>query len=192
MDKPLTKQDVIKIFHEQMEKENRSGKPKVVRHVHDDVDSPKISQSNIIPQIRITSGNITFASKSTYTIGVNFNPSFILFYGEVINADASVKFHVVGSAILGPSYYLQPVNNRTVTVGGLLENITQSSSSYGVEIAGPTFHILSSTFHIVDIEYPLGTIHARMTVKSYSNKSIIVTVDDLDSGWNIIGNFIIS
>lgn len=156
------------------------------RHVHNGLDSPAISQSDIVPGLRLE-GTITFAHVGQYKIATNFNPSAVWIQGNV-TGDASQKFVVIANAQLGGnSFYLQPGTSNSTTVGGPSQSIIQSSTYFGSEGngAGAVFHTVADEGHIVDVEYPLGTIHARATITKFDNQAIYVDVETLASGWSM-------
>src|SRR6185312_8706369 len=80
----MDEQKVRKIVKDEMEKNYRSGTPKVPPHRHNGVDNLKISNTNILAGktntigIIITPGDST-ENKATYD-GVN-NPKQVTFYG---------------------------------------------------------------------------------------------------------------
>lgn len=158
------------------------------RHQHTGNDIAPINANDITPGNSVT-GSITFAQATTYNIGVNFNPSLIEVNGNVVG-NSGERFITVGSARFGPSFYLQPNTTTSVKVGGVPETIIQCCTYFGVD-SGGGFHTLADEGHIVDIFYA-STVHARMTINSYSNQGIIVTVDDLDPSWTMNLNFTIS
>lgn len=158
------------------------------RHQHTKNDVAPISQNDITPG-NSTTGTISFEQATTYNIGVNFNPTAVFVHGNITGASGE-KYITVGSAQFGPGFYLQPGTATSVMIGGARETLIQSCTYFGS--TGTAFHTVASEEHIVDVEYPLGTIHARATITGYSNKGIIVQVDNLDSGWAMNLNFTIS
>ena len=169
-------------------------------HTHNGTDSEKIQENNIIPSASV-SGRITFAQATTYTLNLNasFTPSNIIAYGTVVDNSSAptVRCQTIGSASLTPSFYLQPGGSTFVTTGDIqypLNGVPVQSSSYIAVITGgsPPARALSSEGHIVSIEYPQDTIHARATVIGFSKESITIDVPNLDSGWEIIVNYVIT
>lgn len=165
------------------------------RHVHNGFDSPKINQNNVLAGNRLE-GRITFSHVGTYKIAVNFNPNSVWTQGNVTDGIVGgAKFIVVGNAQLGGnSYYLQPGDSNSTTVGGLVQNIIQSTTYFGTTAdgAGAGFHTVADEEHLVDVEYPLGTIHARATITGFDNQAIYFEVENLDSGWSINLSFTIT
>lgn len=68
----------------------------------------------------------------------------------------------------------------------------QSCSYWGSESNGGARHTLAGNFHIIDIQYPLGTSHARATVIDFNKDAITIAVETLDAGWEINANFVIT
>lgn len=159
-------------------------------HAHTGLDAPQISQNNIMPGNSVE-GSITFAHQKVYKIGVNFNPTSVLVHGNVLGTHSSERFIIVGNAQLGPSFYLQPGTNTSVFPGGPPQNIIQSNTYFGTDVAG-VVHTLVDEGHIVNVEYPLGNVFVRATITGYDNKNVILNVDTLTSGWVINLSFTIT
>lgn len=161
------------------------------RHQHTKNDSAPVSQNDITPGNSVE-GTITFAQTTVYKIGVNFNPTSVFVHGNV-TGNGGEKFLVVGNAQFGPSFYLQPGTSTSVVTGGPRQTIIQSSSYFGgTSGVGGALHTVADEGHIVDVEYPLGTIHARATIIGYDNKNLLVEVNNLDGGWAINLSFTIT
>lgn len=173
-------------------------------HYHDGVDSPRIKAENIVPAASI-SGSITMSQVARYTLNLNssFTPRNILCTGNVTGG--SQRYMFIGTAQLGPSFFFQPGTDTTVVTGGPQypfidpnqpsygANIPmQSSVYYGQESAGGALHTLVGNFHIIDIQFPVGTSHARATVVDFSKDAITIEVETLDSGWDINANFVVT
>lgn len=201
----MDEQKIRQIVRQEMAGANnqaRFGMNSIGFHTHDGVNSPQITQDNIIPSVSV-SGAITFATATTYTINLNssFTPSNILAYGNVTGS-ANQRYFFFGSANLGPSFYLQPGTNTSVNTGqiqypAIYDNATlkessplQSCTYFGAESAGGTLHTLAGEGHIVNIFY--GTVHARATVTAFSKSKITIVVTDLDAGWGINANYVIT
>ena len=175
----------------------------IQRHIHNGQDAPKISQNNVIPSGCVT-GTITFAHVGTFLLKLNnsFTPSRIDIHGTVTGSGG--KFMVTGLAILNPAFEFQPGTSSSVITGNLQfprgtpefpqGNVPIQTNVYcGVDGSG-VFHTLvgDNSDHIAGVEYPQNTIHARMTVVGFSKSEIIVTVSDLDSGWQMNINYTIT
>jgi len=173
-------------------------------HTHDGINSQKIKEENIIPATSI-SGSITFAQETTYTLYLNssFTPRSIFCTGNVTGG--SQRYVFTGTAQLGASFFFQPESTTSVRPGGPQYPFTdpnfpeygtnipmQSCTYFGAESAGGALHTLVGNFHIVDIQFPIGTSHARATVTDFSRDKITIIVDALDSGWEINANFIVT
>lgn len=188
----MNEDQIRKIVRDEFEKNYKSGSPKVPRHQHNNVDNAPIKQSDVVPSIR-ASGSITFAEAKIYTLNINSNPNptLILCYGTVVNSASSPTFraHTMGSAQLGQSYYFQPATTSSVNPGPIQQFI-QSSSYFSVDSTA-TVHALTDEENLVDVEFPVGTIHARMTLTGFDRNSITLNVSHLDAGWNIIVNLIV-
>lgn len=184
----------------------RFGLQQTQLHAHTGQDgTPQIKAENILPSMS-TGGVITFAAIDIYRITLNglFTPRFVQAYGNVVGSGTE-RYFFTGSAQLGPSYYLQADDSRTVQVGGpqypFIEpahpeygtNIPMQSQAYfGSESNGGARHTLVSGFHICDIQYPVGTSHAKLTVIDFSKNSVTLAVEALDSGWEINANIVVT
>ena len=80
-------------------------------HTHNGSDSPQLSQTNIIPGVR-ASGNITFSQSTSYKLGITFNPTLILFYGNAVRRDYIFTV-TAANATVGATY---TNNGQTFTV----------------------------------------------------------------------------
>lgn len=160
------------------------------------------------------SGSITFSTDGQrYRIGLNtkpgsaFSPSVIRFNGIAIRrggggGSIDIRSLVVGDAFLGPSFYLQPESSTSVTIGGTPMTVIQSSSYILVNDSGsgPNTQASVSEGHIVSVIFN-GVVVARATIPDlevFSTEpggpiqqgALIVDVE-LESNWEIIGNFVI-
>lgn len=203
----MDEQRIRQIVQDELRRGNNGGRfglNTIPFHTHDGVNSQKIKAENIIPSTSI-SGSITFAQETTYTLYLNssFTPSHIFCTGNVVGG--SQRYYFTGTAQLGPSFFFQPNNATSVRPGGPQYPFTdpnfpeygtnipmQSSVYYGQESAGGALHTLVGNFHIIDIQFPTGTSHARATVIDFTRDKIVLVVDALDSGWEINANFVIT
>ncbi len=159
------------------------------RHQHNRTDGAPISANDITPGNSIISGSITFQTQTTYTIGVNFNPTSILLQGTVVDPSGN-EYMCIGSAQFGPSFYLQPGTNTSVVVGGAPETKVQTST-FGGWNGSKFVSGTSKGGHIVDV-FPGGTIQVRADIIGYSNKGIQIEFTYLTSGWYALLNFTIT
>lgn len=187
----VTESQIRKIVQDELKKKN-TGVPTIQRHFHDDIDSPKINEANILGT-RINSGTITFSQQTTYTLAVNFNPKSILIYGNVVDGTGNIKGQIIGNALLQGAFYMAPGTSISTKVASTIQNIAQSSSYFLVDNSSGTHvsHTLASQTNIVDVFYN-STLFVRMTVVSASGKGIVLNVSTLSSGWSINANFSIT
>ncbi len=176
-------------------------------HIHDGKGSEQIQESNVIPSLS-ASGSLTMRAEDIYTLKFNasFTPRSVFATGNAqVIGGATDRYTFIGTAQLGPSFYFQPETTRSVITGGPQYPFTdpnnpeygtnvpmQSCSYWGSESNGGARHTLASNFHIIDIQYPTGTSHARATIIDFSKTSITIAVETLDSGWEINANFVVS
>lgn len=179
----------------------------IQRHIHNGIDSPQLTADNIIPGVSVA-GTISMQQEAVYTLNLNglFTPTSIVVSGVVVDDPdtPTIRAFFYGNAQLGPSFYFQPLTNTSVQTGTLQfprgtpefpnENVPVQHSVYtstkSDAVAGGIFHALADEGHIVDVEY--SGIHARATVTNFSRTAVEITVSDLDSGWAIIGNWVIT
>lgn len=204
----MDEKQVRRIVQQEIQKSSKGsqfGVQNVPFHLHNGVDSPSLKEGNIMPSVS-ASGSVTFASVAVYTLYINaaFTPRSVFCTGNVIG-NTTEKYAFTGTAQLGPSFYLQPQDSRTVIVGGSQYPFTdpnnpsygtnipmQSCSYYGSESNAGARHTLVGNFHIIDIQYPSGTSHARATIIDFSKTAITLAVETLDTGWSINANFVIT
>ena len=163
-------------------------------HIHDGKGSEQIQENDIIPSANI-SGSITFAQATRYTLRLNasFTPSFIMAYGNVVGTSGE-RFLTTGTASLSRGYYFQPETTTSVQTGDVEYPLNgeplQSAVYIGVDSGGTHRTLLTET-NIVSIEYG-GNIHARATIVDFSRESIIIDIPNLDSGWEMNINYVIT
>lgn len=201
----MNEQQIRSIVQQEIAKSRsdaRFGLNPIQRHIHNGIDSPQISQNNVLPSVSV-SGAITFASETTYTLNLNsaFTPSRIIAYGNVVGS-GSERYFFFGSANLTPSFYFQPLDNTSVQQGTIQQpavfdttlGVTsplQSCTYFGAEGATGALHTLAGEGHIVNVFYS-ATVFARATVTTFSKSKIEIVVSDLSSGWSINANYVIT
>jgi len=184
----------------------RFGLQQTQLHAHTGNDgTPQIKAENVVPSLS-ASGSLTMSSEDIYTLQFDssFTPRQVMAYGNVIDGGTN-RYTFIGTAQLTPSFYFQPSDDRTVVTGGPQYPFTdpnnpqygnnipmQSTSYYGSESNTGARHTLVGNFHIIDIQYPVGTSHARATIIDFSKTSITIAVETLDSGWEINANFVVT
>lgn len=181
----LNEQQIRSLVQDEIRKTNGANRfqlSSIPRHIHNGTDSPKITQSNVLLGFR-AEGRITFAQQTQYRIGITFNPTAIYLQGNVIG-NAGERFIIVGNAQLGASFYMQPGTTTSVITGGPVQSLIQSTTYFGVD-SGGAFHTVADEGHIVDVEYPLATVHARATITKFDSTAVYVQVDTLAAGWTM-------
>lgn len=205
----MNEEQIRRIVREELRRgssENRFKLNPIQRHLHNGIDSPQISQNNVIPSVSV-SGAITFSSATTYTLNLNssFTPSRIIAYGNIIGNSAQ-RYFFFGSANLTPSFYFQPLSNTSVQQGIIQQPAVfdttlgvasplQSCSYFGAESAGGAMHTLVGEGHIINVRHNEGsgtTTFARGTVTVFSKSKIEIVVSDLASGWSVNANYVIT
>lgn len=187
----MTDQAIKQLIQSEIYKARQTGAfnlQTINRHEHNNVSSNPINQGDTTPGFK-AEGRISFDQTTTYKIGLTFNPHSIAIQGNVTGASGE-KFIVVSNAQFGPSFYMQPQSTTSVVIGGPQQTILQSTTYFGSD--GSNFHTVADEGHIVDVEYPLNTIHARATITKYDNTGFYVTVDDLDANWEITLSFTVT
>ncbi len=176
----MDEQKIRNIVRQELQKQNNSSQYNLgvsQRHTHNGLDSLQIKQDNVIPSVSV-SGRITFAQETNYTINLNssFTPSHISLYGIAYDANGStgVRCIIIGSANLGPSFYLQPGATSTSVVTGDIQ-----------------YPFVNPEGNIVDVQWS-GTIYARATITSFSKTSVVFNVSTLASDWEIYTNIVIT
>ncbi len=175
-------------------------KKELREHSHNGLGSAQIFQKDIILTTKSV-GSVTMStSGNTYTIGMPLGCKNIMFYGFASHYDSDiygsgtrdVRVLIIGSAQLGFGYNLQPSTTTSVVVGGMPQNITQSSVNQIV--LGPVMNTNVSEYYLGSVSYQTvagGTVYspATMEITKYKEDGIEVTVT-LSAGWGIVGNFV--
>lgn len=208
----MNEEQIIQIVQNQLNTSRyQAGNPIVQRHIHNGVDSPKISQSNVIP-ITNVNGAFQMAQNATYTFNLPGNqiPQAITFYGGAIDTTDSPKMHAIGSgsAQFNNNQQFQPGTSTSVNTGSVSVDIIQGGSylviTDGLPITAPgTYASFAASYspassilrlsgsHIVYVTDASNNVYARATILSYSATSIQVKVE-LAANWSIYGYWLVT
>lgn len=196
------------------ESAGRFGFRNIPNHTHNGLDSLAIKQDSIIPAASIT-GTITIDTATTYTLNLNasFTPQIVTVDGVLTGTSPvtgqTARVHVVGSALLTPSFYLeenrpdgQATANTTVDTLDLQFPFNgkpaQESSFLWVVKSGSNNEAYAgaSRDHLVSVFYGTDSSTsddvARVTLTQFSKNSLTLEVPVLVSGWTIFLNVNIS
>jgi hypothetical protein len=187
----------------------RFGYQNVPLHEHDGVEAPKVKDNNINRNPAIL-GSITLSTEGqTYTLETNtpFTPRKIECNGLVYNPDSGNNIRVIttGAAYLGEGYYFQPSSSNSVVVGdirypaptkqpdGSTKNVPLQYSSWfwANRNDNDQYFAAVSENHIVSVAVG-ATIYARVTVVDFSKDRVVLSVPFLESGYEVIANFLIT
>ncbi len=196
----MNEKDTRKIIKEEMNKDYKSGRPKVPPHQHNGVDNLKIDEKNIVLSTGAM-GKVTMARNATYTfyfpaVGV----SQMTFNGFATKTGGTIYALVYGTAILKSAFYFQPLSSSSIKVGGTEYPITgngfhkepaQSSTSLYIDQSGlASFNDTVNQFQFIDVfDSSLNSV-ATGVLNNLTAKSIDLQVT-LATGWRIVGNFTI-
>lgn len=204
----MTPDQVRKIVQQELrssKKSDRFGYQNIPNHVHNGKDSPSIRDTDLARNPAVL-GSVTFATEGqTYTFEIDMpqTPRRISCNGIVFNS--TVRVLTIGEAYLGEGYYLQPLSDNSVQVGdirypaateqpdGTTKNVPLQCSSWFWADEGDQdeYKVLVSENHLVSVGFG-GTIYARLTVVDFSKDKIVFSVPYLESGYEIIANFLIT
>jgi hypothetical protein len=205
----LNEASIRRIVQDEIKRSNNSSRFRVnsiPEHTHNGVDSPVIPEQNIYRNPAIM-GRVEFATSGVdyvFQLGLPQTPRQVILNATLLDNTSSptVRYNILGIACLGPAYYLQPVDNRTVTVGGLPYPATtrlqdgseatipaQSSTFFGFVNGANAATAGDSQFHIVNV---FGSAAMRVTVVDFSKDKIVFRVTSLSSGYTLLGNYIIT
>ena len=132
--------------------------------------------------------------------GTGSGSGSIAYTSVVDGSSIGVRCQIIGSANLGPSFYLQPQSSSSVVTGDIQYpfvdpilgvTVPLQSSSYLWTQSSNIFKALAGEGHIVNVEAG-GTIYARATVTDFSKERIEIVVYDLDTNWTIQANLVIT
>jgi hypothetical protein len=205
----MTEQQIRQIVQQELQRSNnaaRFGLSNLPNHIHNGVDSPQIPEPNINRNPAVL-GRVSFATSGVdyiFELNLPYTPRQVVLNGTFVNDTSSptVRYNIWGIAYLGPAYYLQPVDNRTATVGGIpypaptnLQDGSeatipaQSSTFFGFVNGANAATAGDSQFHIVNV---FGSAIMRVTVTEFSKDKIVFRVTSLSSGYTLLGNYIIT
>lgn len=190
------------------EARQRFGRQNVNLHTHDGGESPRIRDIDLERNPGVM-GRVTFASSGVdYIFQLNMpqTPRQIILNGVFVDdptlLNIDKRYHVWGTSYLGNAFYLQPVDNRTVEVGGIpypaptnLEDGSQatvpvqSSAFFGFIKGSDEATAGTSEGHIADV---FGSATLRITVVDFSKNKVVFRVTSMSSGWAFIGNYLIT
>lgn len=205
----MDEQKIRQIIQEELKKSDNLSRFRVnsiPQHVHNGTDSPQIPESNIKRNPAVF-GSVLFASSGVdyiFQLNLPYEPQQVIVNGVFVDsvtgtAPIDDRYQVWGVASLGQSYYLQPVDNRTVTVGGrpypaatnLSDGSTasipaQSSTFFGF-IAGATEATAGvNQFSIAGV---FGSADLDIRVVEFNRSTIVFRVLEMTSGWSFTGNY---
>lgn len=204
----LQEKDIRRIVQDEMKKgakASRFGLKNTQFHTHNGVDAPKVRTEDLYTNPGVM-GNVNFSSSGVdYTFHLNLpqTPKQVILNGIFVNSLSAptVRYHVWGMAYLGQTYYLQPLDNRNVEVGGVPypapDNLqdgstatipAQSSSFFGFVNGANAGTAGTSQFHIADV---FGSATLRVTVVDFSKDKIVFRVTSLSSGYTLAANYFI-
>jgi len=196
----LIREEAEKVFNQKM-KSVQYGNFSTPRHVHNGKDAPKISQADIVPSTA-TTGSMTFATSGRrYKVKLTFNPKNIFFNGLVTNGSGN-RTMVVGSAYLGPCFYLQEDSVDQVVPGPYFNVIQSCTAAHITGLTGIRVH----EGHIVRVQNNSAVTIAELTIPNMAYSPFNTTdlsskgYEDgflyldcyLASGYQIIGNLMIN
>lgn len=195
----IEEQDNLMKELESLKKDVQRLKKEMLEHGHSGRDgSENVSQENILPPVRAV-GSVTMATDGrVYKIGIprgckniSFNAIAFHYSGDVWESGSrDARVIIIGNAYLGQSFNLQPDTTSSVVVGGLLQNIIQSSINQVV--VGSTLTSNISEYYLASVVYPsAGVYPVVLEITKYEENFIEVTAT-LSAGWGVIGNFNIS
>lgn len=174
-------------------------------HTHDGVNSPQVSENSLSTNPAIF-GRVNFSTSNVdyvFQLNLPYTPKQVILNGTFVNSVTSptVRYSVWGVAYLGTAYYLQPVDNRTSTVGGIkypAPTTLQDGTNFSIPAQSSTFFGFvngtnaatagDSQFHIANI---FGSALLRVTVTDFSKDRIVFRVTSLTNGYTLLGNYTI-
>jgi hypothetical protein len=201
--------EMIKKEMDRREKSKRFGLQNSIQHTHDGDNSPRIPDPNLDRNPAVL-GSVTFGTLNqdyTFRLNMPYTPRRIHCNGLVYNPDSgnNIRIITVGEAYLGKGFYLQPETSNSVIVGdiqypapteqpdGSVKNVPlQCSSWFWANRSDNDQYFASvSENHIVSVSFS-GTTYARITVTDFSKDKIVFSVPFLESGYEVIANFLIT
>lgn len=196
---PLSRSDIEAIARqaaEEVYKERGTqyGVPTVPYHIHNGIDSPEITQTNILPGYRALA-TITMATDgATYTLGGNAGGTQLLFYGTAVHNSGGVDMRAIctGNCQLGQSYKFVAQSGTSVTTGDHALSLIQGSSALFIDSSGasPVFRVWASEENLVFVKDASSAEVAVATVQDFGDGFIRVKAT-LATDWSIVGTFVV-
>lgn len=203
----MDENQIRKIVQEEMkraEQRGRFGYQQIPLHAHNGKDSKRVKTSDLDTNPGVL-GSVTFSTVGeTYTFNIDMPQTPRMIYCNGIVYDTSRRILTVGQAYLGEGYYLQPESSDSVSVGdvkypaptdqpdGTTKSVPIQCSSYiwTNRADNDNYYAGVSENHIVSVTVG-ATIYARATVIDFSKDKVVFSVPYLESGYEIIANFLI-
>jgi hypothetical protein len=204
----MNDQQITKIVREEIQRANNSSRfrlQSIPEHTHNGTDSPRVADENLGRNPAIF-GRVSFSTSGVdyiFELNLPYTPRQVVLNGTLVDSTTSptVRYNIWGTAYLGPAYYLQPVDNRTVTAKGLSYPAptplqggseatipAQSSTFFGFVNGANAATAGDSQFHIVNV---FGSAVMRVTVVDFSKDKLVFRVTSLTSGYTLLGNYTI-
>ena len=157
--KKEAREEAERVFNEKL-KHGEFSNFETQKHEHNNIDSLRINQSNIIPGFA-ASGSITMATDGTrYRLGLTFNPVTVLIYGNLIRRNA--VFTVTAANATADAVY--------TTGGKSFQVLTTIAGGTTLTTAGDGTGLTSGT-----LTKSSGTGDATITFSSVSTSIVIRT-----------------
>jgi len=207
----MNEQQIRSLIQQEIARSNSGGRfgfSNLPFHTHNGTDSPQVKGENITPSGSVTGGFvINEATEYTLNLNSSFTPQRIDVNGVLTGTSPAtaetVRAQFVGTALLGPTFYLEDneIGENTGVYRSVIDtqNIqfplnqkpAQTSSFLWVDKSGTLNDARAgiSRDHIISIFYGTSTSTAddvaRVTVTKFSRSSITLDVPILVSGWTI-------
>lgn len=180
----MDERDIRKIVQEEIDKNYRSGSPKVPRHRHDGNDNLKIDHNDLIlgnknvANLSISDGN--------FVLNLMSNPSSLIFCG--IAGDGVNKRAIVNGRIeLGDCLSITSIDSFG-NFTGTKSNFIQMSNSFYENDTGPVMKVGSSTTSFAYVTDG-SSIFVKVYVTSWIGNTIKGTAT-ISAGWQLTGSFL--
>lgn len=191
---------IRRIVQDEMDRNYRSGVPKVPPHAHNGIDGLKIFEKDIIPNKKFYTSADTTLTAGDFVI--DFVPipfiTKIEFFGFAANnADgnpATLRSHINGTATFGDIGYIRSLSNQvSITkpkINGKSVNFFQVSNYAYLGTTANSFRVGDSSEYFVYATNGTSAV-AIAQIQSWDDNVIRGSVA-LDTNWKITGTFIIS
>lgn len=189
----MNEQDIRRIIREEMDKNYRSGAPRVAPHNHDGNNNLRVNQKDLIQNTKFVALLRSNASE-VFSLDFVTNPTSLMFYGFAANnaggGGATQRAIINGNVQIGNCIIIgAQTEASSIKNNGQKASFIQMSNSMFINETGPAFRVASNVQYFAYATDGSSDL-AIAAVTGVTNNSITIETS-LASGWQISGAFLI-